>query len=228
MNTVRKDLDGVRVTEMEEAFINHPDALSNPRKAYLETGFDPALVNKNAYRLRKRFHDQIITRVRDRLDDVGITDGRLLTELGTLALYNVIDAFETIEIDVKGDDGVITKRKISVLRDIKELPVELQRAVKKVEFDSVISTTGIYSYVSKIEFHDKLGALRDFLRVRGIYEPAPGGKPPPTENNPLSQLTVQELEQIAEIHEHARERLERRASSMRDSRAIEGKVVSKK
>lgn len=225
VKTVRREVDGARMTEMEEAFVNHPDALSNPRRAYLDAGFDPKLVDKNSYRLRKRFRDLIVMKVRDRLDTHGITDGRLLGELGALALYNVVDAFETVEVSSKDDDGNMSTRMVTVLRDIKQLPEELQRAVKKVEFDSILASDGkIHAYVSKLEFHDKLGALRDFLKVRGIYEPDPGRKKPVDDPSPLEDLTVEELEQIAEIHEHARRRLESRASSMRDSRAIEGHV----
>jgi hypothetical protein len=219
---IKKEVDGVMLTAKEELFINHPDALVNPRKAAIESGYSPQYADKRAYEVRAKFRDLIIQKTRDRLDAEGATDGRLLKELGALALYNVVDAYHTIEIDGDGGETV----EVTVLKDLKKLPEDLQRAIKKVEMGQMIAKNGrIVSYVEKIEFHDKLGALRDYLKVRGIYEPD-RRKPKEAEDvNPLDELSIEELEEISQIHERAQKRLAQKASAMRDSQAIEGEVI---
>lgn len=223
---VKKEVDGVLMTGKEELFVNHPDALTNPRKAALDCGYSRQYAEKRSYELRQKFRDVIVQKIRDRLDAAGVTDGRLLKELGALALYNVVDAYEEVEITVKTDGGEEETRKVTVLKDLKKLPEELQRAVKKIKHDTMLLSNGrTVTYVAEIEFHDKLGALRDFLKVRGIYEAPEKKKPAEPDRSPLEDLSVEELEEIAEIHERARKRLAHRASSMRDSAAIEGEVV---
>jgi len=224
---VKKDVDGVMMTAKEELYVNHPDALTNPRKAALDSGYSVQFAEKRAYEVRQKFRDLIVQKVRNRLDESGATDGRLLKELGALALYNVIDAYEEVEVEV-GEGDERETRTVTILKDLKKLPEELQRAVKKVKHDSMLLSNGrTVTYVVEIEFHDKLGALRDYLKVRGIYEADSGRKPPPPDRSPLEDLSIEELEEIAEIHDRARKRLAQRASGMRDSRAIEGEVVKK-
>lgn len=224
----KREVLGVMMTPKEELFVTHPDALTNPRKAALDAGYSVSFANKDSYGLRTKFAALLVEQARSRLDAMGATDGRLLKELGALALYNVIDAYETIDTEVTDKEGKTSTRKITVLKDLKKLPDKLQRAVKKVKFETALLKDGTFlPYVSEIEFHDKLGALRDYLRVRGIYEPPKDSGKPPAETNPLDDLSVEELEAVASIHDAARKRLEQRASKMRDDEAIDVRPVDK-
>lgn len=214
------------VTPLQIAFLNHPDALTDPMKAAVEVGFSESFARAKSHQLRNKHLAVLVEKMRARLEGLGVTPEWVKNEVVVLARSAPADFVEFIEDD-KGNQ-------YSVLKKTTEIDQKKWRAaIKEVEFDTYIDASGaIRSRVCKLKFYDRQAALVELANLFGMKNEKilmallGAEKQQKTEDQRLLEaMTPEELEQIAAIQESAIERLRRKASGKRDARAIEGKVL---
>lgn len=207
----------------ELAFINHPDALLDPVKAFIDVGYSADSAKHHAYALRKKFEFDLVERARTRLDGLAVTPEWVKNEVTVLAKTTMSDFMEFVE-DPKGNQVLCLKKVIDIDPD------KWRGAIKEIEFDTVMLSDELRSRVSKVILYDRQRAIMDLAKLLGMTNEKlllQMQKPPETDEDTQAKLikyaTIDELKQIAEVFEGISERLNKRAEKMRDDRALEHK-----
>lgn len=204
----------------EQAFVLHPEVMTNPVKAALDAGYSENTARCHATIKRKQLMYFILPLYNERLKKLeaasGITPERIKDEIANIAFANEADYYDTV--DVQGDT-------IKVLKDITRLPERMQRAIKKVEYETVIMPDGSHvQRLIKIELYDKMKALSELTEIFGLKDPRTRN-PADLANEDqaaVEQMSPEAVEEVVAIMEREQKRLKQAASKKRDKQAIPG------
>jgi Terminase small subunit len=216
---------GDQPTGRERAFIEHPDALMDPVKAYVDAGYSAESASKNAYALRKKHEFAIVERARTRLEGLAVTPEWVKNEVTVLAKTTMSDFMEFKE-DATGNQQLVLKN----LNDLD--PDKWRAAIKEVEFDTIMLGSGdgatLRSRVSKVILYDRQRAIMDLAKLLGMTDSKlllqltkPEERDEDVQAKLLKYANMDELKRIADIFEGISERLSSKANKMRDDRALE-------
>ena len=115
----------------------------------------------NGYKLLKHPHVMETVRIemRKRAIKSELKAETVLTELYGIATSDVTDAFESTK-----DGGL-------VLKELKEMPIEIRRAIKSIQHQPIVSGEGLFTgyYKTKVDFYDKVRALELLGRHLGMF-----------------------------------------------------------
>lgn len=200
------------LTTRQWAVINHPLVLTDTKAAMMACGYSQLYAENNAKRFRGEFWYYIRTKNRQYLELTGRSQKDVLGEVSALAFSNLLDYFDVMDTD-SGSQLVLKM-------NLKALPVEVQRCIKKIEFESVSVGDQLLTVVTKIELHDKLGALKELIEIMQMKKAAGSGK----DAAPLEHLEPQELDTIETVLKQAAARTKAAADKQRDKNAIEHKA----
>ena len=208
----------------EIAFVNHPDALLDPKKAFIEAGYSEATADPNAYRLRNKHLAILVEKMRTRLEKLAITPDWIKNEVSVLARSSLSDFLSFVEDD-KGNQHMCLKPMAEIEQS------KWKAAVKKVKFETIFIVTrdGQERYItrmSEIELYDRQKAILDLAKLLGMDKGDPTDKPVERnleEQRILSAMSTEDLEDIARIHARAAERLVKQSTKRRERQAIEHK-----
>lgn len=195
------------LTPRQRAFVSHPSVLTDPEQAARDSGFSDIYAKKHADSLRRelrRFigNSEVAGVARATMDAAVV-----LRELTAAALSNILDYFELTE-DEHGT-------RLGMKQNLKVLPLEVQRNIKKLEFDTIVLPDGTsITYVSNIELHDRKWALKEFVEIMRLRD---GGVPAGDGAELLKHMPAQDLEALDAIYRRAAERVE---SERKDRNAI--------
>lgn len=215
-----------QLTPREAAFIMHPNVMTDPRQAARAAGYAETTAEQKSYEMRKQLMYYILPLYEARLAQIpNVNVERIKDELAPIAFANLTDYYDTVDIGENGQGDTI-----KVLKDIKRMPDHMQRAIKKVEFETIVSPKGdVLQRLVKLELYDKLDALKELAEIFGLKDPRT--RKPVEVDDPdeqlLSQLEPEEIESMAQTYEKARNRLKAKASKKRDAQAIPGKRIEK-
>jgi hypothetical protein len=200
-----------KLTPMEQAFILHPQVMTNPQQAARDVGYSETTARTKASYMRKQLF-YYIQPIHDwRMLDANLDQKRIIEELNAIAFCNEADFYDTV--DVEGDT-------IKVLKDFTRLPEMMQRAIKTIELDTVIvpstnadgeSTTISYQVVKKLQLHDKQAALKTLVDISGMADPRfrkPAEGASVDEQELLQYVPADELELMNRIYSKAQKALE--------------------
>lgn len=208
------------LTPREAAFVLDPEVMTDPKAAAIRAGYAPSSARCHAYTWRKQLMYFILPLHQERIKHTqvttGITPDRIKNEIANIAFANEADYYDTVDVD--GDT-------IKVLKDVTRMPEPMQRAIKKVEFETIVAADGTqFQRLLKIELYDKLKALSELAEIFGLKDPKT--------RNPDDQLSEEQkfaegmsseaLDQMAAIMEAEHKRLKAHASKKRDRQALPG------
>lgn len=207
------------------AFVEHPDALLDPRKACRDVGYAASFcANNKPYELRQAHIHVLVEKMRTRLEKLSVTPDWVKNEVLILARTAPSDFLEFKE-DAQGNQYTALRPKAEI-EDAK-----WRAAIKKVKFDTVFDakTGGMISRVSEIVFYDRQKSLMDLAELLGMTNPEilkaqamlVASSEEAEERKVLESMSEEELEEIARIHEGVRDRLASTASKKRDRKAID-------
>lgn len=202
------------LTSREQMFVMHPMVLSDPVQAAKDVGYADTTAVSRAHQMRHQLLYFIKPLAAKRAEQQEVSFERLVYELKCVAYAKLSDYLDTV--DTLGDT-------IKVYKDVTRLPDHLQRAVKSVEFESIIMPDGTqFQKVSKIELHDRLAALKQLRELTG----ADGTRPPDRDfEQELSEhLEPSELEAVNKMYLNAAKRAKATADKLRDRQALPGVV----
>lgn len=212
-------------TGRELAFIEHPDALLDPTKAYSDVGYNGD--TRHAYVLRKKFEHILVEKARTRLEGLAVTPDWVKNEVTILAKTTMSDFMEFVE-DKTGNQALVLKKLIDIDPD------KWRAAIKEVEFDTILHVGApgddatLRNRVSKVIMYDRQKAIMDLARLLGMTDTKlllQLSKPQETNEDVQAKLikhaTMDELREIAAIFEGISERLNNKAEQLRDKNAIE-------
>jgi hypothetical protein len=215
-------------TARELAFVEHPDALLDPVKAYIDCGYSAESAKHHAYRLRKKFEFELVERARARLEGLAVTPTWIKNEVAILAKTAMADFLEFVE-SKNGNQELVLKRLIDIDPD------KWRAAIKEVEFDTIMMAGGdegatLRSRVKNVVLYDRQKAIMDLARLLGMTDarmlaqqvkPQHEANQDEIQKNLIKYATVDELKEISEVFERISERLNKRADKLRDDRALE-------
>lgn len=216
---------GDQPTGREIAFIEHPDALTDPVKAYIDAGYSAESAQKNAYALRKKHMLPIVERARAMLNGLAVTPEWVKNEVTVLAKTTMSDFMEFVEMP-NGNQELVLKKLIDIDPD------KWRAAIKEVEFDTIIlSGDQLRSRVKNVILYDRQRAIMDLAKLLGMtdarllmqMQKPQQQKDEDTQAQLIKYATIDELKQIADVFDGISERLAARADKMRDDRALEHK-----
>lgn len=159
------------LTPREQAFILHPEVMTNPRQAARDAGYAESTAQLKCYHMRTQLLHWIIPQHEQRMMDSNLNQKRIIEELNAIAFANEADYYDTV--DVEGDT-------IKVLKDFTRMPEVMQRAIKTVELDTVVipgtdmegnPTSVTMQVVKHLQLHDKQAALKSLIDISGMADP---------------------------------------------------------
>ncbi len=190
------------------AFVNHPLAWTDPAQAAKDVGYSDSFCQHRAYSLKKELEYYIRPKVTSQLALTGMGRNHVLDELTGIATSNLLDYFSVVETQ----EG----SRLEFKQNLKALPIELQKAIKKIDTETIVLADGlIITVVSKIELHDKVSALKELVEILQMKQTTDPG-----ESTELDGYEPQELEAMEKIMLGAAERARKKASQKRDRQAI--------
>jgi hypothetical protein len=210
----------------ELAFIEHPDALLDPVKAYVDVGYSAESAKHNAYAMRKKHLAELVERARTMLDGLAITPAWVKNEVAVLAKTTMSDFLEFVE-SANGNQELVLKRMIDIDPD------KWRAAIREVEFDTIMmggrEEGALRSRVKNVVLYDRQKAIMDLAKLLGMTDSRlllQLTKPKQQQQEDLqAQLikyaTTDELRAISEIFDGISERLAKRADKLRDQNALE-------
>jgi hypothetical protein len=213
-------------TSRELAFIEHPDALLDPVKAFIDVGYSADSAKHHAYRLRKKFEFELVERARARLEGLAVTPTWIKNEVAILAKTAMADFLEFVE-SKNGNQELVLKRLIDIDPD------KWRAAIKEVEFDTIMMAGGdegatLRSRVKNVVLYDRQKAIMDLARLLGMTDARmlaaqvqPQQNSDDVQKNLIKYATIDELKEISEVFERISDRLNKRADKLRDDRALE-------
>jgi len=210
-----------RLTPRERAFIKHPDVATDPQGAALAVGYSLSVAKTQAYRMRKELDFYISYYENQRMARVNATAERVRQELADIAFADIEDYYDTVDID--GET-------IKVLRDPRLLPAHMRRAIKSINYETIMVDKNPVQKLVSIELHGKLDALRQLIECFGMKggKLSGGGEDDAEQRALLDQLEPEELETMTRIYKTAGDRARAAANKKRDARAIPGEPTNGK
>lgn len=168
-----KDLDGL--TKGQRAFVREYVRDWNGTQAAIRAGYSEMTAHTQAWNLLK--HPKVIQAINAYEKDLGtrfmVTKERVLKEMGLLAFSDLQDYVT--------EDGFLK------VKNLKDLPPQVTRAIKKVKFERVVRTrpgspVEISNERCEFELYDKKGALEKMGQELGMFVDrkelsGPGGVP---------------------------------------------------
>ena len=211
-----------QLTPREQAFVLHPDVFTDPVAAALAVGYSESTARGKSHIMRHQLMYYILPVHEARMAETGVTVDRVKKELSAIAFANEVDYYDVIDID--GET-------VKVVKDIKRLPEHMQRAIKKIEFKTVLlGENRQYQVLEHIELYDKQSALKELAEILGAKDPRfrrPDAPPGEEETILLEHLEPEELELVTRAYDKAAQRARTASDRKRDVRAIPGEVVKR-
>lgn len=208
------------LTPREQTFILDPEVMSDPVAAAVRSGYAQLTAQAKAYTMRKQLMYFILPLHQERLKQLqiaaGISPERIKEEIANIAFANEADYYDTI--DVEGDT-------IKALKDLTRMPERMQRAIKKIEFETLVLPDGTQiQRLIRLELYDKLKALSELAEIFGLKDPRSRN---PADNANADQKMVEAMspeaiEEIERIMVREQKKLRAAASKKRDDQAIPG------
>lgn len=211
-----------QLTPREQAFVLHPDTFANPVAAAMDVGYSETTAKGKAHIMRHQLMYFIMPVHEKRMATTGVTIERVKDELSAIAFANEADYYDTIDIET--ETGAET---VKVVKDIKRLPEHMQRAIKKIEFKTIIlGDAKTYQILERIELYDKQAALKELAEILGAHDPRFRRPDVPEDEDQtlLEHLEPDELEMITKTYDAAAKRAKAASDRKRDARAIPGEV----
>jgi DNA polymerase III gamma/tau subunit len=213
-----------QLTPREQAFVMHPDVFTNPIKAAMDVGYSESTAKGKSHIMRHQLMYYIMPIHEARVAETGVTIERVKNELSAIAFANEADYYDTIDIET--ETGAET---VKVVKDISRLPEHMQRAIKHIEFKTIIlGDSKTYQVLEHIELYDKQSALKELAEILGAHDPRfrkPETPPGEEEMTLLEHLEPEELELVTRAYDKAAQRARAASDRKRDARAIPGEVV---
>lgn len=197
------------LTTRQRRFVMHQDVLKDPVRAAIDAGYTEEYAKTYGDSLQRELlvHIKGAKALAERAE---ASAPQLIADLTALAFANIFDYFELVDTE-RGS-------KLALKQNLKALPLEVQRSVKKIEFDTVVLPDGnAVTVVSKLELHDRTWALKEFIEILRVRE-----KPPEDTGAALEHMDAKDLEQLEAIYKRAGTRAAEAKSKQRDRNAITG------
>ena len=145
----------VTITDRQEKFARLYASTGNAAKSRIEAGYKPGNSSRNAVEAYKLMQNPDIAAVHEHYQHeiskkIDINENRILAEIASIAFCNIANMFEGGKI-----------------KDISDVPVSVQRAVKSIKVHVPQGKDVTHSVVN-IEMHDKLKALQQIAEIKGI------------------------------------------------------------
>jgi hypothetical protein len=211
------------LTPRQQAFVVHPEILTDPIKAAVDVGYSETTAVARAHVMRKQLMYYIRPLEQQRIAALGITIDRVRSELAATAFANVVDYYDTVD----SPDGD-TRR---VFRAPEFLPAHLQAAIKQVVYDDMVHADGtVTQYIKSIVLYDKAGALRELAEIMGLKDAAlrqPDGATRDADAQLLENLDDKELEVVQRLYQRAADRAKAVNDTKRDKNAIPGQKATR-
>lgn len=215
-----------QLTPREQAFVMHPDVFTDPVGAAMAVGYSESTAKGKAHVMRHQLMYYIMPLHEARMAETGVTIDRVKQELSAIAFANEPDYYDNIDIET--ETGAET---VKVVKDIKRLPEHMQRAIKKIEFKTIIlGDSKTYQVLENIELYDKQSALKELAEILGAHDPR-FRRPDAPEDEDMSlleHLEPEELELVTRAYDRAATRAKAVSDKKRDARALPGEKSDKK
>jgi hypothetical protein len=206
----------------QRAFLEHPDALTDPVKAAMDVGYSESTARARSYELRDKHLPELVEKMRARLENLAVTPDWLKNEIKIIADTAMADFVEFVE-DAQGAQWVALKSK-------KDLDLKKWRAaIKEVKLDTFVDAAGkIRSRICEIKLYDRQAALVELGNLMGLKNEKllmalqSPDQDVGDEHKLMEYMTTEDLEIIAEIQERAAARMKRQLrDKISDRRAID-------
>lgn len=203
------------LTPRQRAFVTHPLVSSNPRQAWLDSGY--AQSDTNPYIAAKQLLDYIQHYERQRLAKHEITADSVKEELAAVGYSDLGEYLDEVDTDT----GTIT-----FLKDIKRLPPRMRKAIKNLNFVPPYTDAAgnLHPATYEVELWNKVEALRELAKCLGISNPKKPMDPKdglqPDQAQLLEQMTEEELRAINSAFMRAGQRVSAVRSKKKDANAI--------
>lgn len=187
------------LTPRQRAFVTHPLAITDPEMAAIQSGYDAKYAKKYGEALRKELwyfiqHGEAAQMVRR-----AVTPQSVIDELNNLAFSNALDFFEVI--DSLNETGQVIGSMLVPKQNLKAMPPDMQRLIKRVKFDTIVSGDGTAMvFVADIELHGKEWALKEIIEMLRLKQT---GAPKDETADLLEYMDAKDLESMEGIFERA-------------------------
>lgn len=199
------------LTPKQQAFVNHPLTLTDPSAAAKAVGYSESFCKTKAYQLRRELAFYIEKKAAPAVARQEVSRNEILAELGAIATSNYMDFFEVI--DTPEGSSMLTAK-----QNLKAMPVELQRQIKRISFETVVLPNGeALSVVSGIELYNKVDALKELVEILRLKQGASGER---TINPLLENMPTKDLASLREIMTRATQTVTDAENKSKDKNAI--------
>lgn len=208
------------LTAREQAFVLHPEVMTDPVKAATDVGYAISTAQHRANQWRKELMYFIQPVLSQRLVASGVSLDRVQDELAAVAFAVETDYYESMDVD--GDT-------IKSARDPLRLPERMRRAIKSLNIQNIVGTGGNVFQTLSVQLHDKLPALKMLAEMLGGFDPknrVPGDTEARKRQAELfDYMTAEELKSVSVIYAAAeKRRAEAISNKVADKEAIEGET----
>lgn len=187
--------------------------MTDPAAAAVAVGYSQPFSQSRAYTLRKELMFYIEKKLAPVMERTEITRAQVMNELAAIAMSKLTDYFEVVD----SPDG---SSHLSPKENLKVLPDHIQSAIKKIDFDTIVMPDGTTrTFVSKLELHNKLGALQEIVEILRMKQGPTGNS---KENKLLSNMPANKLAALREILEETAAIVADAENKERDRNAIPG------
>jgi phage terminase small subunit len=199
------------LTPRQRAFVNHPLVLIDPVKACVDAGYSEAYAKSTAWTLRKQLRYFVNQKSHSLAEWIDVDAAETLTQLGAVASSNIMEYFEYV--DTEGGT------RLQVKENLKALPLWMQAAIRKIEFETVVLPNGTaLTVMSKLELHDKMRALDILTDVHKLKD-----VPPEKRNkDALKGMTVDQLQRLEDTMTEITAEVRAQNRAAREKEAIDG------
>ena len=190
------------LTPREQAFVQHPEVYSNPRKAALECGYSSSTIEKRAHSMRQRLMRFIQPGHETRLAALGVDRRRVEEELAIIGFLDITEYQERIDIEMP-DGGF---QSVIVWKDPASLPPHMRRAIKSVSWGYHTNAEGhdIQSdRPSHVTLYSKEKALHELV---GLFSDVVPTNPADEQQKLFDNLDPAEKETMIRLHMKAARR----------------------
>lgn len=209
------------LTSREQAFIRHPEVMTNCAKAARDVGYSPSFCASGKAAAKRRqlmFYIRPINHARLRRE--GITLDGVHEELACIAFANPADYYQRIEVEET--NGQINE--ILTGLDPALLPEKMARAVAHITTENITLPNGDILQLVGYDLHDKKVALKMLAEMLGGFDPTnrqPGDAAERKRQSELFEyMTQDDIDTIVRIYRRAEDK--QKAAAM-DAEIIEGK-----
>lgn len=201
------------LTPRQRAFIENPIVLTDPVEAARQSGYGDSFLQKGGPEaMRRALMPLIANSDTARAIRQSVSPDDVRKEMTAAMFANILDYFEVVDTD--GPDGA----KLILKHNIKALPPEIQRNIKRLEFDTTVLPDGsAITTIAKIELYDRSWVLKEFIEIMRLRE---GGMPADDASELLRNMPEKDLREIEQIFARASERAR---DIRKDKNAIDAK-----